>query len=265
MVSFEMSYWKILAEGGAEATQREMTHADMKVFSPLQGYRAVAVFLIGPNLLFELCSRIISCYLCTFETEIGLGLTFFGIAFTFFGIMLFFDQKLLAMGNVRNRFHLCKSHVLVFFFALFALWLILFLFGVTLTIGPMYAVQFFMKRQNLKGTMAFGSGFALLILGWPFVGMILEGYGSIVLFRFGQLLLMFAYSFANLIVLLADGFILQWLLADTGCLFAEDTLFWLDTLTTIYSIIPKSVKRQKVALVRDLLQYGYQSLDGKTK
>ncbi|KAK6919893.1 Vesicle transport protein, Got1/SFT2-like [Dillenia turbinata] len=125
---------------------------------PSRGYRAVAVFLIGPDLLSELCSRIVSCYLCTFETEIGLGLTLFGIAFTFFGVILFFDQKLLAMGNI------------------------LFLFGVTLTIGPMYTMQFFMKRQNLKGTMAFGSGFALLILGWPFFGMILEGYGSIVLF-----------------------------------------------------------------------------------
>lgn len=35
-----------------------------------------------------------------------------------------------------------------------------------------------------QGTISFGSGFFILILGWPILGMILEAYGFIVLFRF---------------------------------------------------------------------------------
>ncbi|GMP95594.1 hypothetical protein CsSME_00044581 [Camellia sinensis var. sinensis] len=92
--------------------------------------------------------------------KIGLGLTAFGILFSFLGIILFFDKGLLAMGNI------------------------LFLSGVTITIGPKSAMQFFMKRSNFKGTISFGVGFFLVVIGWPVLGMILEAYGFIVLFRF---------------------------------------------------------------------------------
>ncbi|GMP95592.1 hypothetical protein CsSME_00044581 [Camellia sinensis var. sinensis] len=90
--------------------------------------------------------------------KIGLGLTAFGILFSFLGIILFFDKGLLAMGNI------------------------LFLSGVTITIGPKSAMQFFMKRSNFKGTISFGVGFFLVVIGWPVLGMILEAYGFIVLF-----------------------------------------------------------------------------------
>ena len=35
--------------------------------------------------------------------QIGIGLTGFGIFFLFFGIVMFFDQGLLAIGNVSIR------------------------------------------------------------------------------------------------------------------------------------------------------------------
>jgi hypothetical protein len=76
--------------------------------------------------------------------------------FSFLGIMLFFDRGLLSMGNI------------------------LFLTGVTLTIGPRRTYKFF--RRNAKGTAAFMGGVALVFLGWPFVGLCVEGYGCLVLF-----------------------------------------------------------------------------------
>ncbi|CAL5331229.1 unnamed protein product [Camellia sinensis] len=90
--------------------------------------------------------------------KIGLGLTGFGIIFTFVGILLFFDKGFLAMGNI------------------------LFLSGVTLTIGVKSTLQFFMKRQNFKGSVSFGVGFFFVLLGWPMIGMIVQTYGFIVLF-----------------------------------------------------------------------------------
>lgn len=90
----------------------------------------------------------------------------------------------------------------------------------SLTIGPKSTMQFFMKRQNFKvilpslflyimnkfallvcilsqlhafhihlcfmvlqGTISFGVGFFFVVIGWPIIGMILEAYGFIVLFR----------------------------------------------------------------------------------
>ncbi|RDY11501.1 Vesicle transport protein GOT1, partial [Mucuna pruriens] len=90
--------------------------------------------------------------------KIGLGLTGFGIFFSFLGVIFFFDKGLLAMGNI------------------------LFVSGVSLTIGLKSTMQFFMKRSNFKGTISFGIGFFILILGWPILGMIVESYGFIVLF-----------------------------------------------------------------------------------
>ncbi|XP_073134385.1 vesicle transport protein GOT1-like isoform X1 [Henckelia pumila] len=90
--------------------------------------------------------------------KIGLGLTGFGVFFSFLGIIFFFDKGLLAMGNV------------------------LFISGVALTIGLKSSAQFFMKRSNFKGTVSFGAGFVLVVIGWAILGMILEAYGFVVLF-----------------------------------------------------------------------------------
>ncbi|CAM8937268.1 unnamed protein product [Rhodiola kirilowii] len=93
--------------------------------------------------------------------KIGLGLTGFGVFFSFLGIVLLFDKGLIAMGNAKQ---------------------ILLVSGMALTIGPKSTVQFFMKQQNFKGTIAFGVGFFFVIIGWPILGMILETYGFVVLF-----------------------------------------------------------------------------------
>ncbi|CAN8257437.1 unnamed protein product [Cochlearia groenlandica] len=90
--------------------------------------------------------------------KIGLGLTGFGAFFTFLGIVFVFDKGLLAMGNI------------------------LFISGVSLTIGLKSTMQFFMKRQNYKGTISFGIGFFFVVVGWPIIGMMMETYGFFVLF-----------------------------------------------------------------------------------
>ncbi|KAB5515911.1 hypothetical protein DKX38_026559 [Salix brachista] len=106
----------------------------------------------------------------TDRKKIGLGLTGFGIFFSFLGIVFFFDKGFLAMGNFNAA-------------SLFAvLDQILFISGVSLTIGPKSTMEFFMKRQNFKGTISFGAGFFFVVIGWPVIGMILEAYGFIVLF-----------------------------------------------------------------------------------
>jgi hypothetical protein len=58
--------------------------------------------------------------------KIGIGLTGFGILFSFLGIIFFFDKGLLAMGNI------------------------LFIAGVTLTIGLKSTISFFLKPRNYK-------------------------------------------------------------------------------------------------------------------
>ncbi|XP_078155259.1 vesicle transport protein GOT1-like [Carex rostrata] len=90
--------------------------------------------------------------------KIGLGLTGFGVFFSFLGIIFLFDKGFLAMGNI------------------------LFISGLMMTIGLKSTMQFFMKPKNYKGTISFGIGFLMVLIGWPVIGMILEAYGFIVLF-----------------------------------------------------------------------------------
>ncbi|KAL6656894.1 hypothetical protein ACP70R_004674 [Stipagrostis hirtigluma subsp. patula] len=91
--------------------------------------------------------------------KIGLGLTGFGLLFSFLGIIMLFDKGFLAMGNI------------------------LFVSGVLLTIGLKPTMQFFTKPKNHKGSISFGIGFLLVLIGWPALGMMVESYGFIMLFR----------------------------------------------------------------------------------
>eukprot|EP00249_Psilotum_nudum_P008970 c21626_g1_i1 orf=426-848(-) len=90
--------------------------------------------------------------------KIGIGLTGFGVLFTFLGMIFFFDKGLIAMGNI------------------------LFMSGLALTIGLKSTASFFLKGRNYKGSISFGVGFLLVLVGWAFVGIIIEAYGFVVLF-----------------------------------------------------------------------------------
>jgi hypothetical protein len=96
--------------------------------------------------------RLASC------TEIGIGLTGAGLLFMVLGMMMFFDKGLLAMGNI------------------------LFLAGVMMIIGMNKTFRFFFQKRKLKGTACFLGGIGLVLLGWPVIGMGVEGFGFLNLF-----------------------------------------------------------------------------------
>eukprot|EP00963_Diacronema_lutheri_P008428 scaffold752_cov322-Pavlova_lutheri.AAC.25 len=60
---------------------------------------------------------------------------------------------------------------------------LLFLSGVSMTIGPYPTIRFFTRPRNLKGSLCFFGGLVVVIIGWVIFGLLLEGYGFILLFR----------------------------------------------------------------------------------
>ncbi|XP_021098060.1 vesicle transport protein GOT1A isoform X1 [Heterocephalus glaber] len=91
--------------------------------------------------------------------KIGVGITGFGVFFILFGTLLYFDSVLLAFGNL------------------------LFLTGLSFIIGLRRTFSFFFQRHKLKATSFFLGGVALVLLRWPFLGMLLETYGFFSLFK----------------------------------------------------------------------------------
>ncbi|XP_043108069.1 vesicle transport protein GOT1A [Puntigrus tetrazona] len=91
--------------------------------------------------------------------KIGVGLSGFGVFFVLFGILLYFDSVLLAFGNI------------------------LFLSGLAFIIGLRRTAHFFFQRQKLRSSAFFLGGVALVLLRWPRIGMLVETYGFVLLFK----------------------------------------------------------------------------------
>lgn len=90
--------------------------------------------------------------------KIGVGLAAFGISFLFLGVILIFDKGLLAIGNI------------------------LFISGLACVIGFERTFRFFFQRHKTKASIAFFGGIAVVLFGWPIIGMCLETYGFVLLF-----------------------------------------------------------------------------------
>mmetsp|Transcript_2123 Transcript_2123/g.3066 ORF Transcript_2123/g.3066 Transcript_2123/m.3066 type:complete len:145 (-) Transcript_2123:191-625(-) len=101
------------------------------------------------------------------DKKIGIGLTAFGLVFLGLGVLCFFDTSLLTIGNV------------------------LFVAGIMNIIGLWRTVRFFFgSPEKWWGTVMFLVGFALVLIRWPVIGMIVEVYGIYKLFfRFGEKIL----------------------------------------------------------------------------
>lgn len=92
------------------------------------------------------------------NTKIGTGLLLLGVVFLVLGVIFFFDSALLALGDL------------------------LFLMGLTMTIGFSRTIRFFSRKDRIRGIIAFFGGISLVMMRWPIVGMILQVYGIIYLF-----------------------------------------------------------------------------------
>jgi len=92
------------------------------------------------------------------NTKIGTGLLFLGCVFLFLGCLFLFDWALLALGDI------------------------LFLTGLTLTIGVSRTVRFFSRPDRMRGIVTFFGGVFLVLCRWPIFGMMSQFYGLVYLF-----------------------------------------------------------------------------------
>jgi len=90
--------------------------------------------------------------------KLGVGLASFGVFFLLLGVTLLFDKGLLAIGNL-----FCIA-------------------GLVCVIGIERSTLFFAQAERLKGTCCFFGGIAVVLLGWPVLGMVVELYGFVTLF-----------------------------------------------------------------------------------
>ena len=91
-------------------------------------------------------------------TKIGVALCGLGGFFTFIGVMMFLDAAMLTMGNL------------------------LFVAGVALVMGPIRCKAYFLERRRLRATACFFSGITMVMLGWCFIGLLVQGFGWLNLF-----------------------------------------------------------------------------------
>mmetsp|Transcript_34630 Transcript_34630/g.62379 ORF Transcript_34630/g.62379 Transcript_34630/m.62379 type:complete len:155 (+) Transcript_34630:101-565(+) len=92
------------------------------------------------------------------QKKIGLGLTGGGILFTILGMLLLFDRGFIALGNL------------------------MFLAGLSITIGLHSTITFFLRKKNRKGSAFYLGGCCVVVYGWPMIGLIIEAYGFFLLF-----------------------------------------------------------------------------------
>jgi len=51
-------------------------------------------------------------------------------------------------------------------------------------IGLERTFRFFFQKHKIKASVAFFGGISVVLLGWPLLGMLIETYGFVLLFRY---------------------------------------------------------------------------------
>ncbi|KAI8820153.1 Golgi transport protein-like protein [Fimicolochytrium jonesii] len=92
------------------------------------------------------------------STEFGAASIAAGALFFALGVMLLLDKGLMAVGNI------------------------LFLLGLPLLLGPTRTIGFFSRADRRLSTASLLTGIVLVLVKWPFVGLVLEGVGVVNLF-----------------------------------------------------------------------------------
>jgi len=90
--------------------------------------------------------------------RLGVILSGLGASFMILGVILFFNSKLLIMGNL------------------------LFLTGLVVLMGLKASFAFFKNLKRIRGTICFFFGIFIVIYGYPKIGMIIQCFGFINLF-----------------------------------------------------------------------------------
>jgi hypothetical protein len=109
------------------------------------------------------------------NAKIGTFLLTLSVLCLFLGVLFLFDSALLALGDI------------------------LFLLGLTLTIGPSRTLRFFGRPDRLRGIVTFFGGIILVFLRWPILGMVCQVYG--IIYLFGQFFPIAANAMRNVPVL----------------------------------------------------------------
>ena len=84
----------------------------------------------------------------------------------FLGIILFFKRSMILISNVDQ-----------FVFQ------ILFILGLYFFIGITGIVKFFTKKGKIKGSAVYFGGLITIVLGWSFIGAVLQILGFLMIFR----------------------------------------------------------------------------------
>lgn len=81
------------------------------------------------------------------------------------------------------KLHYTQMFVSVTHLCIFANFQILFICGLACVIGLERTFRFFFQRHKARASLAFFGGIAVVLFGWPLIGMCLETYGFVLLFR----------------------------------------------------------------------------------
>ena len=139
------------------------------------------------------CLKIAYTKLLTFSLSLSLSLplsdSYQGIGFLFLGVVFLFDSALLALGDILFLLGLTLTigayrPWVVLYSCFIQPWslLLMLLSSRLLFKGISRTLRFFSRRDRIRGIVSFFGGIVLVMIRWPMIGMIFQLYGLVYLF-----------------------------------------------------------------------------------